>query len=283
MGKAKVHAAMLAAKKKKAVDAAVEAKKVELWQAKKKRENEEREAKKKKEAEEWEAKKKKENDEWEAKKKKEAEEWEKQQKKEKGEEDAEMKDGEEAADGDAEKKDDEEKEEEKAEEKEEEKEEAKEEEKEEEPKEPERSEEEILAEVTKNAEAGVALTAEEKSCFFNNALTPDMDEKELGRIFGTFSLPEKSEGFDEVRFVWQNQAKSDEYVKAWVKTRKLNQRVEDLKPGSWFNEQWAEWDKLLQNWKQVHTAAKDPANKKQPHKKRLLQKRTNKRRRRRTK
>merc|ERR1712187_877810 len=159
------------------------------------------------------------------KKKKENEEWEKQQKKKEGKEDAdeEMKDGEEAADADAEKK----------EEKEEEKEEEKAEEKEEEPKEPERSEEEILAEVTKNAEAGVELTAQEKSSFFNNALTPDMDEKELGRIFGTFTLPDKAEGFDEVRFVWQNQAKSDEYLKAWVKTRKLNQRVEDLTPGTW--------------------------------------------------
>merc|ERR1712137_516725 len=171
-----------------------------------------------------------------------------------------------------EKKEEEEKEEEKTEEKEEEKEEAKEEEKEEEPKEPERSEEEILAEVTKNAEAGVALTAEEKSCFFNNALTPDMDEKELGRIFGTFSLPEKSEGFDEVKFVWQNQAKSEEYIKAWVKTRKLNRRVEDLTPGSWFNEQWTEWDKLLQNWKHAHNTAKDPANKKKPEKKKAAAK-----------
>merc|ERR1712228_309411 len=161
----------------------------------------------------------------------------------------------------------EEKEEEKAEEKAEEKEEAKEEEKEEEPKEPERSEEEILAEVTKNAEAGVELTAQEKSCFFNKALTPDMDEKELGRIFGTFSLPDKAEGFDEVRYVWQNQAKSDEYLKAWVKTRKLNQRVEDLTPGTWFNEQWTEWDKLLQNWKHVHTTAKEAANKPKPEKK----------------
>merc|ERR1712194_417850 len=142
----------------------------------------------------------------------------------------------------------------------------------EEPKEPERSEEEILAEVTKNAEAGVALTAEEKSCFFNSALTPDMDVKELGRIFGTFTLPDKSEGFDEVKFVWQNQAKSDEYLKAWVKTRKLNQRVEDLQPGSWFSEQWTEWDKLLQNWKQVHNTAKDPANKKKPEKKKAAAK-----------
>merc|ERR1711948_67268 len=83
--KANVHAAMGAAKKKKAVDAAVEAKKVELWQAKKK-----------KEAEEWEAKKKKENDEWEAKKKKEAEEWKKKQKGEESKDDVEMKDGEEA-------------------------------------------------------------------------------------------------------------------------------------------------------------------------------------------
>merc|ERR1712217_132285 len=154
----------------------------------------------------------------------------------------------------------EDKEEEKEEEKAEEKEEEKEEEKAEEPKEPERSEEEILAEVTKNAEAGVELTAEEKNCFFNNALTPDMDEKELGRIFGTFSLPDKAEGFDEIKYVWQNQAKSEEYVKAWVKTRKLNQRVEDLRPGSWFNEQWTEWDKLLQNWKHAHNTAKDPAN-----------------------
>merc|ERR1711948_124124 len=231
------------------------------------------EAKKKKENEEWEAKKKKENDEWEAKKKKENEEWEKQQKKKEGKEDAdeEMKDGEEAADADGEKK--EEKEEEKQEEeKVEEKAEEKEEEKEEEPKEPERSEEEILAEVTKNAEAGVELTAEEKGAFFNKALTPDMDEKELGRIFGTFTLPDKTEGFDDVKFVWQNQAKSEEYLKAWVKTRKLNQRVEDLTPGNWFHEQWPEWDKLLQNWKQVHTSAKDPANKKKPEKKKAAAK-----------
>merc|ERR1712151_16371 len=66
---------------------------------------------------------------------------------------------------------------------------------------------------------------------------------------------------------WQNQAKSEEYVKAWVKTRKLNQRVEDLQPGSWFNEQWTEWDKLLQNWKKVHASAKDTANKKKVEKK----------------
>merc|ERR1711972_568218 len=82
----------------------------------------------------------------------------------------------------------------------------------------------------------------------------------------------KAEGFDEVRFVWQNQAKSEEYLKAWVKTRKLNQRVEDLTPGTWFNEQWTEWDKLLQNWKQVHTSAKDPANKKKPEKKKAAAK-----------
>merc|ERR1711972_595856 len=37
--KAKVHAAMLAAKKKAAVDAAVKVKKDELWEAKKKKEN----------------------------------------------------------------------------------------------------------------------------------------------------------------------------------------------------------------------------------------------------
>merc|ERR1712190_114795 len=68
--RAKVHAAMLEAKKKKAADAAVKVKKDELW----------------------EAKKKKENDEWEAQKKKESK------------DDEEMKDGEEAADADAEKK-----------------------------------------------------------------------------------------------------------------------------------------------------------------------------------
>merc|ERR1711870_46514 len=148
----------------------------------------------------------------------------------------------------------------------------KEEAKEEEPKEPERSDEEILAEVAKNAAAGIELTAQEKSCFFNKALTPDMDEKELGRIFGTFTLPDKSEGFDEVKFVWQNQAKSTEYLKAWIKERKLNQRVEDVQPGSWFNEQWTEWDKLLQNWKHVHTSAKDPAKKKKPEKKKAAAK-----------
>merc|ERR1712113_176938 len=46
--KAKVHAAMLAAKEKKAVDVAVKAKKDELWEAKKKKENERGGQKKKK-------------------------------------------------------------------------------------------------------------------------------------------------------------------------------------------------------------------------------------------
>merc|ERR1711920_609862 len=93
--KAKVHAAMLDAKKKQAVDAAVKVKRDELWEAKKKKENDE-----------WEAKKKKENEEWEAKEKKEAEEWEKKQKKKESNGDEEMKDGDEATAVDEETKED---------------------------------------------------------------------------------------------------------------------------------------------------------------------------------
>merc|ERR1712039_656919 len=76
--KAKVHAAMLEAKKKKAVDAAVKVKKDELWEAKKKRENDEWEAKRRrklrsgrlkrrKKTMSGRPKRKKENDEWETK------------------------------------------------------------------------------------------------------------------------------------------------------------------------------------------------------------------------
>merc|ERR1712129_374324 len=63
----------------------------------------------------------------------------------------------------------------------------------------------------------------------------------LNTAFGDFSVPEKSEGFDEVIFDWQAEAGAKKYLKTWVLDRKRISRVENLKPSQWFNDKLKEW------------------------------------------
>merc|ERR1712187_212326 len=110
------------------------------------------------------------------------------------------------------------------------------------PKESEKKEEvveETLEEEIKKAEAAIELSDREKSISFKKADVPDIDSKEFSKIFSTFTIPEKSEGFDEIRYVWQKAPACEEYLKKWIVERKLTERVEDLQPGQWFKEQWA--------------------------------------------
>merc|ERR1712083_161586 len=81
--------------------------------------------------------------------------------------------------------------------------------------------------------------------------------KELARSFADFTLPTKEEGFDEVRFEWAKEKACEEYLKAWVLERKLTQRVEDLQPGQWFKDQYAEWNNIVGDWRRRHSDWKD--------------------------
>merc|ERR1712226_1068065 len=123
----------------------------------------------------------------------------------------------------------------------------------------EKTEEESLEEEIKKAEAAVELTEQEKAICFSKADVEDLAQKDLSKFFGSFTLPDKAEGFDEVRFVWQKGPACEEYLKAWIKERKLTQRVEDLVPGDWFKEQVDLWTGVLQEWRNLHNDWNDPA------------------------
>jgi len=102
------------------------------------------------------------------------------------------------------------------------------------------------------------LSPDEKQRFFRKLATPDIAAKELSAVFTQFALPEKDEGFDEVRFAWQSNAKCELYLQEWILEKKLMTRVEDLQPSPWFKEKWNEWYKLETDWRKLQQDWKDP-------------------------
>jgi len=105
----------------------------------------------------------------------------------------------------------------------------------------------------------VTLTTVEKRVFFRKLPYPDLTPQIMGAAFNKFTLPEESEGFDEVRYVWSPQKDASEYMKRWMLERKLTTRIEDLQPSEWFREKWQEWQKDLQTWHMKHVEFKDPS------------------------
>merc|ERR1719174_774963 len=108
----------------------------------------------------------------------------------------------------------------------------------------------------------VELTEDEKKLKHKKQTVPDLSQATLGKFYAKFALPDAAEGFDEVRYVWDKQAKCAELLGSWVHERKMTQRVEDLTPGEWFKELWGKWIKTLQDWKKKQNEWKDPAKRK---------------------
>lgn len=110
----------------------------------------------------------------------------------------------------------------------------------------------------------VELTDEEKKMWFRpSAGSGDLTSTVLNQCFGSFSIPEKSEGFDELRFEWQAASQSKEYLRKWVLEKKRNTRIDDLQPGEWFQEKIKEWQKLFAEWQTKQKAFKSSAAQKE--------------------
>jgi len=109
----------------------------------------------------------------------------------------------------------------------------------------------------------VELTDEEKKRWWSKQAVSDLTMYVVNTTFQKFSLPVKEEGFDELRYPWQNQDKVKEYLKAWVQDRKLTSRVEDLEPGDWFLARQKEWQKALAAWHAKQSSWKASETKKQ--------------------
>jgi len=72
----------------------------------------------------------------------------------------------------------------------------------------------------------------------------------MSASFAKFSLPDKSEGFDLVRYEWSKDAKALEYLKQWKLNRKINSRVEELRPSAWFHQKVQQMSKATKEWRQ---------------------------------
>lgn len=95
----------------------------------------------------------------------------------------------------------------------------------------------------------VELTDEEKKMIFRKTDVSDLTQSVFGSNFCNFTLPEKSEGFGEVKFVWDTKTNGEAYLKNWKLDRKLVTRVEDLKPSEWFNQQSSAFQQQMQKWR----------------------------------
>eukprot|EP00928_Gymnodinium_smaydae_P055668 TRINITY_DN39162_c0_g1_i1.p1 TRINITY_DN39162_c0_g1~~TRINITY_DN39162_c0_g1_i1.p1 ORF type:complete len:990 (-),score=307.99 TRINITY_DN39162_c0_g1_i1:357-3173(-) len=129
-------------------------------------------------------------------------------------------------------------------------------------KEPEKKEGEEEADEKKEAsdepeaEKPVELTEEEKAAWHRKTDLPDLDRSVLTASFAEFSLPSAEEGFDEIRYVWEDAEGCASRFKSWVLDLKKTLRVEKLEPSNWFKERLDAWHKQVDEWKKGQSDAK---------------------------
>jgi len=85
------------------------------------------------------------------------------------------------------------------------------------------------------------LSEDDLKVVFRTQAVKDLSSAAVAKIFRHVSLPEKAEGFDDIKYCWENKDGATKYVREWVLANKREQRVEDLVPGEWFKEKWAAW------------------------------------------
>jgi len=73
---------------------------------------------------------------------------------------------------------------------------------------------------------------------------PDLSEKVLTSKYAKFPLPSASEGFDEIRYEWQDSKAAEAHLRKWVLERKSTLKVEGLTPGSWFQGCLKAWQEM---------------------------------------
>merc|ERR1712194_565211 len=95
---------------------------------------------------------------------------------------------------------------------------------------------------------GVELDADEKAQKFLKVRRPDLTFAQVADTFEKFSVPEKAEGFDEVRFSWGDTKKSKEYLRNYIIDQKIKSRVLKIGPTPWFRERVSAWEQGVATW-----------------------------------
>jgi len=100
------------------------------------------------------------------------------------------------------------------------------------------------------------LTEEEKTVVFPKRGPGDLAPLSLSKSLTNFTLPDKSEGFDEVKYVWEPVDKANEYLRSWVLEAKRTTLLEHLQPSKAFTEKYLTWQKQQVEWSQKQSAFK---------------------------
>lgn len=93
----------------------------------------------------------------------------------------------------------------------------------------------------------VELTAEEKKVWFHKGI-PDLTPYMLSTSFTKYSLPEKDEGFGDIRYEWQKAPKCAEHLKEYKLEKKIMLRMEELVPGEWFRQEADKFQRATSLW-----------------------------------
>lgn len=113
-------------------------------------------------------------------------------------------------------------------------------------------------EAKEEEEKPIELTDEEKkTIWYPKSNTQDLSRQVLAKAFASFALPQKEEGFDEIRYVWQKEAQCAEHLKGWMLENKKTTRAEDLEPSDWFKEKLAAWTKVREEWRKLQSSASE--------------------------
>jgi len=94
----------------------------------------------------------------------------------------------------------------------------------------------------------IELTEEDKKTWFRPPPVSDLTTGVLNSAFGKFTLPQKSEGFDDIKYEWEPATKANDYLRKWVLDRKVTSKMEDLKPSDWFKEKHEIFNKAVKEW-----------------------------------
>merc|ERR1712151_76946 len=97
--------------------------------------------------------------------------------------------------------------------------------------EPQEEEEEDIPEEDEPAPTVELTEAEKKEGLKKSSGISDLTPNVLGSFFAKFSVPQKEEGFDDMRYEWSNAQDSNEYLRKWTSARKRTARIEELQPG----------------------------------------------------
>eukprot|EP00931_Biecheleriopsis_adriatica_P116143 TRINITY_DN91827_c0_g1_i1.p1 TRINITY_DN91827_c0_g1~~TRINITY_DN91827_c0_g1_i1.p1 ORF type:complete len:779 (+),score=244.32 TRINITY_DN91827_c0_g1_i1:71-2407(+) len=131
--------------------------------------------------------------------------------------------------------------------------------------EPEKEEEkeEEIEDVGEEPPKAVLTKEEEKLLFAPKVGNGDLAPAALSKSLQHFSVPERSEGFDEVTFVWDTAPKCKEYLRAWVVEAKKTTLMEHLQPSDTFTKRMLAWQKQIQELQQKQNAFKQSNPKKE--------------------